>query len=31
MTKVQKYLEALKTFDDSVIAFEGAVRLEEVY
>jgi hypothetical protein len=31
MTKSQKYLEALKTFDDWVIVSEWAVRVGELY
>jgi exopolyphosphatase/pppGpp-phosphohydrolase len=31
MTKTQKYLEALKTFDDWVIVSEWAVRVGELY
>ena len=31
MTKAQKYLEALKTFDDWVIVSEWAVRVGELY
>jgi len=31
MTKAQKYLEALKTFDDWVIVSEWAVRVGELH
>ena len=31
MTKTQKYLEALKTFDDWVIVSEWAMRVGELY
>ena len=31
MTKSQKYLEVLKTFDDWVIVSEWAVRVGELY
>ena len=31
MTKAQKYLEALKTFDDWVIVSEWAIKVGELY
>ncbi len=31
MTKAQKYLEALKTFDDWIIVSEWATKVREVY
>ena len=31
MIKAQKYLEALKTFDDWVIVSEWAIKIEEAY